>query len=114
MFTFILFISAFTLLLYVSSIPNCLLAGSSILQINYTHTHMHCIVHVVQIPKQFSSQSSLLLIHANFLLGFLDVLWHGKENAVDKNGEHDNVVKVLVGGEEDIQASEFVPRSKNE
>ena len=37
-----------------------------------------------------------------YLLGFLDIFRHGEENAVDKNGEHNDIVEVLVGGQEDI------------
>ena len=35
------------------------------------------------------------------LLCLLNRLCHGKENTVDQNGEHHNVVKVLVGAEVD-------------
>lgn len=48
------------------------------------------------------------------LLCFVDILRHGQEDAINQDGEHNDVIKVLVGAEKDIQASKLVPRGENE
>lgn len=48
------------------------------------------------------------------LLCFVDILRHGQEDAINQDGEHNDVIKVLVGAEKDIQASKLVPRRENE
>ena len=48
------------------------------------------------------------------LLCFFYRLFHGKEDTIDENGEHDHVVEVLVGWDVDGTTPQFVPRGKHE
>ena len=49
-----------------------------------------------------------------YSLSLLGRFRHGQEDAVADDGEHDEVVEVLVGGDEDARSSDRVPRRENE
>jgi hypothetical protein len=49
-----------------------------------------------------------------YLLCLVDILWHCQKNAVDQNGEHYNIVEVLIGGHVDHEAAKLVPWCKDE
>lgn len=43
------------------------------------------------------------------VLGLLDRLGHGEENAIEQNGRHHHIVEVLIGGNVDAHAPCLVP-----
>ena len=66
--------------------------------------YQNCLGHDVHIFEQKPSRRSNLLCggigeHVHHSLCFLDRLRHGEEYAVDSDGQHHDVVEVLVGAE---------------
>ena len=47
-----------------------------------------------------------------YLLCFFNRMLLGKEDTIDEDCEHDDVVKILIGGEINTHGTKFVPRSK--